>query len=141
MNHATSPTHAAPGEHDPAGLDFHQAIEAHQGWKLRLQAVVEGRSQEQLDPRVIGRDDQCLLGQWIRGAGARQFGGQRKFADLRTRHAYLHLCAGRILALAQAGQKGAAVTELGPTGEFARLSRDVTSDLAALFLRLNRGAV
>jgi hypothetical protein len=122
-----------------AGLDFDDAIDAHQQWKQRLQAAVEGRSGERLDPHVVGRDDQCLLGKWIRGPGARQFGGQRKFAALRARHAYFHVCAGRILALAQAGEREAAVTELGPTGEFSRLSRDVTSDLAALFLRLKGG--
>lgn len=128
-----------PASGDGAGLDFSEAIEAHQDWKLRLQAVIEGRSVEKLDPQVVGRDDRCLLGCWILGEGARRFGGQRKFADLRAKHAYFHVCAGRILALAQSGQKEAAVTELGPTGEFARLSRDVTTDLAALFLRLKGG--
>lgn len=135
----TTTTGPDPASRDAAGLDFREAVEAHQDWKLRLQAVIEGRSVETLDPQVVGRDDRCLLGCWILGEGTRRFGGQRKFADLRAKHAYFHVCAGRILALAQSGQKEAAVTELGPTGEFARLSRDVTSDLAALFLRLKGG--
>lgn len=135
MHHDLPPVEA-DGEQRAAGLDFRGAIEAHADWKLRLQRAIEGTSTEPLDPHVIGRDDQCLLGQWIRGAGARQFGGQRKFADLRARHGYFHVCAGRILTLALAGQRDAATIEIGPTGEFARVSRDVTSDLAALFLRL-----
>jgi len=123
-----------------AEFDVAAAIESHQDWKLRLRAVIEGRSQERLDPRIIGRDDQCQLGKWIHTAGARQFGGRRKFADLRARHAYFHVCAGRILTLALSGQKEAAVTEIGPTGEFSRVSRDVTADLQALLPRLDPGA-
>ena len=133
--------HEVPPVRDTSGkgveFDIGAAIEWHQDWKLRLRAVIEGRSQERLDPRVIGRDDQCELGKWIHTAGARQFGSRRKFADLRARHAYFHVCAGRILTLALSGQQDAAVIEIGPTGEFSRISRDVTSDLRALTLRLD----
>ena len=135
IHHVTAAKAAAlSDEHQE--LDFRASIEAHQDWKLRLQAAVDGRCADALDPHVVGRDDQCLLGRWIADGGTRRFGGQRKFEDLRAKHAYFHVCAGRILSLAQSGRKDAAVVELGPTGEFARLSREVTSDLAALFLRL-----
>jgi hypothetical protein len=136
INHDGIAANAAALSEEQQELDFRASIEAHQDWKLRLQAAVEGRCDDALDPHLVGRDDQCPLGRWIAEKGMRHFGGQRKFEDLRAKHAYFHVCAGRILSLAQAGRKDAALVELGPTGEFARLSRDVTSDLAALFLRL-----
>ncbi|HWI84173.1 CZB domain-containing protein [Ramlibacter sp.] len=129
----------AAGADEAGGLDFRSAVDAHQQWRLRLQAVVEGRSREQLDPRLVGRDDQCALGKWIQGDGARRFRGQRHFAELRARHAYFHVCAGRALVLAQSGHREAAAAEIGPTGEFTRLSRELLRELTSLFLRI-RGA-
>jgi hypothetical protein len=142
---SASPTTASGAASLPAqaqqeaagGLNFRSAIEAHQKWKLRLQAVIESSSREKLDPSVIGRDDQCELGKWIHGAGGRQFGAELQFADLSRKHAYFHVCAGRVLSLAQNGQKKRALTEISATGEFGRVSREVIGDLASMFVRLN----
>ena len=77
-----------PQEEAVAGLNFRTAIEAHQKWKMRLQDVIEMRSQEKLDPKVVCLDNQCDLGKWIHGAGGAQFSGDPQFADLRNKHAY-----------------------------------------------------
>lgn len=123
-------------EEEASGLNFRTAIEAHQEWKMRLHAVIEAKSPEGLDPVLVSRDDQCELGQWIHGAGGRQFDGQPQFVDLVKKHAAFHLCAGRVLSLAQSGQQALAAAEMAPGGEFARISREVVGDLAAMFMRL-----
>ena len=129
--------HSVPAEPlEAAGLNFGTAIEAHQKWKLRLQAVIESKSQEKLDPDVLCLDDQCDLGKWIYGEGGRQFGGERKFADLRDKHAYFHVCAGRVLSLVQSGHKDQAIGEISPGGDFAQASWEVIGDLASMFTRL-----
>jgi methyl-accepting chemotaxis protein len=122
--------------YEASGLNFGTAIEAHRQWKMRLQAVIESRSREKLDPMVVCRDDRCDLGDWIHGEGGRQFGAEPQFADLRRKHAYFHVCAGRILSLAQSGQTDLAMAEMSPGGEFARASWEVVGDLASMFTRL-----
>jgi hypothetical protein len=132
---STSAFQGAQGE-AAAGLNFRTAIEAHQKWKMRLQAVIEARSQEKLDPNVVSRDDQCDLGKWIHGPAAGQFAGDPQFGNLKRKHAYFHVCASRVLSLAQSGQKEKAVAEMSAVGEFGRASREVVGDLASLFVRL-----
>lgn len=127
-----------PQEEAAAGLNFRTAIEAHQRWKMRLQAVIEMKSSETLDPKVVCRDDQCDLGKWIHGEAGRRFSDDPQFVELRSKHAYFHVCAGRILTLAQAGQKERAMAEMSSMGEFSRVSRSVVGELASLFMRLNR---
>jgi hypothetical protein len=57
-------------------MDFHNCISLHQEWKARLSLLLEGKSEEPLDPNVIGKDDQCPLGRWIYGEGAQVYGAQ-----------------------------------------------------------------
>ncbi len=133
---AADPVPAELHEKAISGLNFGTAIEAHQEWKSRLLALIESRCREELDPNVVCRDDQCELGKWLHGVGGRQFGGEPQFADLRNRHAYFHVCAGRVLSLVQSGQKELATAEMSPGGEFARTSWEVIGDLASMFLRL-----
>jgi methyl-accepting chemotaxis protein len=121
---------------EASGLNFGTAIEVHQEWKVRLQAVIESRSQETLDPNVVCRDDQCELGRWIHGEGGRQFDDEPQFADLRRKHAYFHACAGRVVLLAQSGHKDRAIAEISPGGDFAQASWEVIGDLASMFTRL-----
>ena len=119
------------------GLNFRTAIEAHQRWKVRLADYVAGTSTERLDRQVVSRDDQCALGKWIHGSGGDQFREMEGFRQLQDRHAYFHVCAGKILGLAQDGHKDAALQEL-QKGEYARISLDVVRDLATLYLSLQQ---
>jgi hypothetical protein len=114
-----------------AGLDFKDAISAHQKWKVRLQACIDGTSREQLDPAVVRRDDQCVLGKWINGPGAKEFGGMSVFPRLKTEHAQFHLIAGQVLSAAYGGQKAAAEETLT---SFSQSSIRVQQHLANLFL-------
>lgn len=124
-----------PLEAEAAGLDFKSAIEAHQRWKIRLKDVIAGRSEEDLDPATVARDDCCALGKWIHGVGGDNFADQPEFAELKRRHAHFHVCAGHVLMLAQSGRKEAATEEI-QQGDFARISREVVMHLAHLYTRL-----
>ncbi len=116
-----------------AGLNFQEAVTAHQRWKARLQACIDGTSPETLDPRLVGRDDQCVLGKWIYGQGNSAFGSQSVFSDLRTAHAEFHRIAGEILAAVYDGRKTEAQEKLGAS--FAQASVRVLGLLANLFIQ------
>ena len=131
----SSPEPEDPLETEAAGLDFKSAIEAHQRWKIRLNDVIEGRSEEVLDPASVARDDCCALGKWIHGVGGDNFSDQPEFAELKRRHAHFHVCAGHVLILAQSGRKEAASREVSQ-GDFARISREVVMNLAHMYTRL-----
>ncbi len=124
-------------DEEAEGLNFRTAIEAHQKWKVRLRAVVDGQSAETLDPSVVARDDQCVLGKWLHGAGGAKFARDAQFVGLKTKHAYFHVCAGQVLSLAQSGAKEKADRELS-SGSFARASQEVVMDLAQMFTRLKK---
>jgi hypothetical protein len=50
-------------------LDIQMAKAAHENWKIRLQAYLDGASTEDLNAETICFDDRCDLGQWIYGPG------------------------------------------------------------------------
>ncbi len=116
-----------------AGLNFKDAVMAHQRWKTRLQACIDGTSQEKLDPGMVSRDDQCVLGKWINGAGADRFGGVRAFAQLKAEHAQFHLIAGEVLTEVYAGKTAQAAETL--RAAFTQSSARVQVHLATLFLQ------
>jgi hypothetical protein len=120
------------------GLDFQAAVAAHQKWKTRLRACIDGTSQETLDPRVVCQDNQCVLGKWINGRGASRFATSPTFAKLKATHAEFHICAGEVLISAYAGKKATAEEKL--SDEFSRLSLRVQRHLSELFLEANKGA-
>ncbi len=115
-----------------AGLNFKDAVAAHQKWKARLQASIDGTSQEKLDPAIVGRDDQCVLGKWLYGQGAATFGARPVFAELTSEHARFHAIAGEVLAAVQSGAKETAQQKLGAA--FTQSSVRVLGLLANLFV-------
>ncbi|MGB0468259.1 MAG: CZB domain-containing protein [Pontibacterium sp.] len=124
-----------PNEEEAAGLNFRTAIEAHQKWKARLQAVLNEDSAEALSVETLSRDDLCVLGKWIHGEGEKQFGDEPLFVKLRQDHARFHTCAGVVLQKAQSGSeddKQEAQTVLS-RGDYASASQEVIMDLAELY--------
>lgn len=122
---------AAGDAAEVAGLDFQAAVSAHQKWKARLQACIDGTSDEKLDPEVIGRDDQCVLGKWIYGQGTATFGQEQVFTDLTSAHAEFHKTAGMVLRAVYDGRKEEAAEMLG--SRFSQASFKVMGLLANLF--------
>jgi hypothetical protein len=119
-------------EGEANGLNFHTAIQAHQKWKIRLQAVINHDSAEDLSVDVVCRDDQCVLGKWIHGMGGERFGHSDMFQRLQHNHAQFHVCAGKVLALAQEGKKEEAQDAL-KSDAYAKASKDVIFDLAHMY--------
>ena len=95
-----------------AELDIDSAINAHENWKNRLLAVMEGRSDEQLDPAVVCLDDRCDLGRWLHGKGRECLGRYPAFSVLVARHQLFHREASAVLSLAQAGEQAKADQKL-----------------------------
>ena len=98
-------------------MNFDDAITAHSQWRIRLQSVIAGTSQEKLDPQVVGRDDKCPLGQWIHGEANQKFAGLKEFPILVQKHAAFHLSAAGVLRMVAAG-KLAEAKENVTRGEF-----------------------
>jgi Chemoreceptor zinc-binding domain len=129
----------ASGASEIGGLDFKAAIAAHMAWKTRLVAVIDGTSQESLQPAVVARDDQCPLGKWIHGAGGENFDSYTRFKQLCVDHAQFHLCASRVLTKAQAGDIALAQQALKSGSDYSAASMRVTSQLASLFVEIHSG--
>jgi hypothetical protein len=121
---------------ETVGLNFISAIEAHQNWKKRLTSVVDGSSGETLQVEVVSRDDQCLLGKWIHSTGDEKFSSLEQFNQLKKNHAHFHICAGKVLHLAQTHDKSEAIEEL-KDGNYAQASQQVIRDLVAVYTQVN----
>ena len=120
------------------GLNFATAVEAHNKWRVRLAAVIDGTSTEKLEPGVVSQDNQCVLGKWVHGGGAQKFGHEATFHQLRDTHAEFHAQAGRVLALAQGGQVADARKQL-ESGDYLVLSHRIRAQLASLYVSLSTG--
>jgi hypothetical protein len=94
--------------------------------------VIKGTSTETLNPAVVSSDNQCTLGKWIYGEGAKQFGSKASYAKVVAAHAQFHQCAGKTLKLALEGKTKDAEFELN-SGAFPRASLEVTMNLMQLW--------
>ena len=125
----------AAGTEELEGLNFKTAIEAHLKWKARLRAVIDGTSEEKLDPQIVGMDNQCVLGKWLHGAGGDKFGAYPRFKTLCTEHAKFHRSAAAVMLLAQQNRQQDAMKEI-ESGGYHDISMNVTGELASLFVEI-----
>jgi methyl-accepting chemotaxis protein len=116
------------GQSAVSGLDFDGAITAHGKWKQRLLDYVSGGG-EQLDPAVVGRDDQCALGCWIHGDG-RALRGDAKYTELKGEHAGFHRCAAEVIRTQLVGNSDGARAQIA--GEFTNRSNRVIGLLESM---------
>lgn len=107
-------------------------IDAHAGWKARLENTLLGISMEQLEVSVVAQDSVCTLGEWLYGVGKQQFGHLPEYEELRKTHASFHLCAGQVLVEHRNGKTDHAISLL--KGEFRNLSDLIQLDLVRLFV-------
>lgn len=113
-------------------LDIDVAIGAHQNWKTRLDAYLEGRSSEDLRPEHICADDRCDLGKWIHSSGAEQLGRFPVFSELRAVHRMFHHQASSVVALHQSGKADEARRLLD--GDYSKTSNRIIRRLQDLKL-------
>jgi diguanylate cyclase (GGDEF)-like protein/PAS domain S-box-containing protein len=136
------------GEHSPAlaqflesnhwvsgGLDLKQTIEAHLGWRRRLDHYIGGSSEgAAITAEMAGSAERCALGEWIRlqrsrdGAGA----AEPHLVCLDRLHREFHRLAGAIVSDFNAGYQHSAARALSGL-KFRTASRDVVVALIACF--------
>lgn len=119
-------------------LDIQTAISAHENWKLRLQAYLDGASSEVFAAEDICFDDHCDLGKWIHGSGQARLGKFPGFTALMGHHKMFHYAASNVVALSKAGKENEARNILN--GQFAMFSKEVVGDLGMLQRLVERAA-
>ncbi len=110
-------------------MNFFEAINAHVAWKLRLRKHIDGISDEVLDPKVVGCDDKCPLGQWIYST-LDEHEGLPLFNQVRVQHADFHRCAAEIITATDEGNKDSAEKLL--SDDYAQLSHMIVKSLTKL---------
>ncbi|WP_051298860.1 methyl-accepting chemotaxis protein [Marinobacterium litorale] len=84
-------------------IELEVARAAHQAWKMRLRAFLDGEADIPREQAVSGH--QCDFGQWYYGAGQRHFGqGHPEFSEIEGPHLRLHELIGQILEAKKAGR-------------------------------------
>lgn len=116
-----------------------EAIDSHVRWKARLRDFIQGKSQEDLKPEIVSRDDQCTLGKWIYGIGGERFSSNPAFAVLKSRHAQFHRCAGEVLEVAGRGELHIALHML-EEGAYPDASEQVAEGIVKLFEKARTAA-
>jgi hypothetical protein len=114
-------------------IDIDAAIAAHERWKARLQDLLDGNSNEQLDPAVVCLDDRCDLGKWLYGPGGQRLGKYPAFQLLIDRHKFFHAQAAEVLTQSQSGNAEAANRTLNSAYKYA------SSQVILLLKELKRG--
>lgn len=87
----------AAGEEEFRGLNMRDALNAHVQWTHRLEDIISGKSNEQLEVGTVASDCHCLLGEWIHSYAKQHFGSIGEYSELKKLHADFHLSAGQIL--------------------------------------------
>ena len=128
--------HAAISHEDLRGLDIEFAIVAHESWRRRLLAYLDGNSSEIFPVTEVCKDDACELGHWIHGRGKDRLGQHPAFTMLMGHHKWLHHAAAELVMLAQATAQtpDTADTRQRRISQFERFSRAVKQDLESLRL-------
>ncbi|MFN3964196.1 MAG: methyl-accepting chemotaxis protein [Silanimonas lenta] len=118
-----------PGDEGTDISGFPAMVKAHQAWKARLRSLLDGRSEENLDPATVEKDHVCALGQWLYGKGA-STQHLPAYGVLRERHAHFHRCAAGVVRAHLAGRKAEAEALL--EGQFAEASETTIAAIGEL---------
>lgn len=119
-----------------AGLNLRQVMDAHTAWKGRLQKVLDGTSDEDLDIATASEDCHCFLGKWIYSEGKKLYGNLSEYESLRTAHAKFHVCAGEVLTQHKLGNHAESANLLNT--KFRSASNRNQLELVSLFTAAKR---
>lgn len=99
------------------GIGKHQTIDiaaikaAHNNWKIRLGALIDGKAS--IDPAEVTSDHDCSFGKWYYGPGQRLRGRCEAFDALAEPHARVHRAALHCTQRMRAGDEDGAVHAYG----------------------------
>ena len=110
-------------------MNFDDAIAAHIKWKVRLNQFIDGTSAEKLQSSVVCKDNNCDLGKWIYGEGAK-YKPLPHYQDLVKKHANFHVCAADVVKKVEGNDKTGAKASLG--GPFAVASKETVAAIMEL---------
>jgi methyl-accepting chemotaxis protein len=111
-------------------MNFDDAVRAHSAWKAKLAAYIQ-KPDKSLNADVVAGDQNCELGKWIYGEGAKH-SSNPEFQQLRIEHAQFHKCAGQIIRRADRGEKVAEEIALGAKSVCGAASSNVVSLIMAM---------
>lgn len=111
-------------------VNLFAAINDHVNWASRLQAYLDGKAGEHLDPMVVCCDDQCVLGAWIHSIGLKDFYLDDTFHQLRSCHARFHVLASKVIQHVLDNERAAAEALLN--GEYRQALRKLVQALTKL---------
>lgn len=111
-------------------MDLDYAVTQHVLWKTSLRTAIEQR--KSVDAAVIGANDRCELGLWLKGEGKARYGVSQNFAALEDAHTRFHNVAGQVATLINGGDYEAAQALIGKWGEFKGTSTDILAAASRL---------
>ena len=115
------------------GHSIDAAIASHERWRLQLQDMVNGRSDEVMRPERICQDDRCDLGRWLYGTVRVRLGHYPAFDMLVARHKYFHQQAADVVTAFQSGDQPKAAQLLNGS------CRHASNQVLLLLKELKRG--
>jgi hypothetical protein len=110
-------------------MNAETAIKAHVQWKAKLRAYLQAPNKS-LNPVEIEKDNNCELGKWLHGEGARH-AGKQTYKDLVVEHAKFHKAAADVVRRADSGKKVLEETILGNSSTFSSVSGRVVELIIA----------
>ena len=111
-------------------MNFDRAVVAHTDWKAKLRAYL-ATPDGSLSAPDIARDNNCVLGTWLSGEGAK-YSHLPEFESVRSQHARFHQAAAEIVRKVDSGLRLAEEVVLGTKSEFSSASADVVNAIMSL---------
>ena len=115
-------------------MNFDEAIAAHSAWKTKLKTYLR-KPDHSLNAGQLALDDQCVLGKWLHGEGAK-YTAFPEFAELKGEHAKFHRAAADLVVRADAGENVAEEAALGAASPFSTLSSHLVQLMVKLKLKV-----
>lgn len=110
-------------------MNLVEALVKDQELKEKFLAAIAAKSQ--LDEKIIGKSDRCMLGNWLHGEAERKFPFIKSFKPCIEAHAAFHVQAGKVARQINIGEYAAAEAMLADNTPYAKaLSAFVLSAMA-----------
>lgn len=111
-------------------LNVDAAILGHSQWKSRLSVYLKNPDQS-MNPAVVQKTDECVLGKWLATEGAREL-SNADLTALQTAHAVFHREASDVVRRANSGLKVNEEVAIGARSPFSHATMQVVQLLTKL---------
>jgi hypothetical protein len=111
-------------------MNFDEALQKHAAWKINFRTAINRH--EAIDAANIGRDNCCVLGQWLYGDGKAKYGTKPEFHSLLDKHKAFHVEAGKVCQMINSKRYDEAEKALSTQSSYSAASNAVTSALVTM---------